>query len=85
MSSTDRIAEMPQPVVSAATAEEEEILHASIKAGSAAQIVIAVVAVLGLIYFLKLVMVTTLSAVLVAFIVEPVVGGLVRLRIPRPS
>jgi predicted PurR-regulated permease PerM len=84
MSSADRITEMPQPVVSAATAEEEEVLHASIKAGSAAQIVVAVIAVLGLIYLLKIVMVTTLSAVLVAFVLDPVVHGLTRIKLPRP-
>ena len=84
MSTADRITEMPQPVVSAATAEEEEVLHASIKAGSVAQIVVAVIAVLGLIYLLKIVMVTTLSAVLVAFILDPVVYGLTRIKLPRP-
>ncbi|PYX85826.1 MAG: hypothetical protein DMG68_17090 [Acidobacteria bacterium] len=84
MSSADQITEMPQPVLSAATQEEEEVLHASIKAGSVAQIVVAVIAVLGLMYLLKVVMVTTLSAVLVTFILEPVVHGLARLKIPRP-
>ena len=84
MATTDRITEMPQPVVSATTAEEEEILHASIKAGSVAQIVVAAVAVLGLIYLLKLVMITTLSAILVAFVLDPLVTALLRLRISRP-
>src|SRR5438445_10527769 len=45
-----------------ASEEEAEVLHASIKAGSVAQIVVAMIAVVGLIYLLKLVMVTTLSA-----------------------
>ncbi len=33
--------------------EEAEVLQASIKAGSAAQIVVAVIAVIGLVYLLK--------------------------------
>jgi predicted PurR-regulated permease PerM len=74
-----------QPAIVPASEEEAEVLHASIKAGSVAQIVVAVIAVVGLIYLLKLVMVTTLSAMLLAFILEPLVSGLNRLRIPRPA
>jgi len=64
-------------------AEDAEVLHASIRAGSFAQIVIAVVAVLGLIYILKLVMVTAFSSMLLAFVLEPIVANLNRLKIPR--
>lgn len=67
----------------AAVVEEAELLHASVKAGSVAQIVIAVIAVIGLIYLLKLVMITTLAAMLLAFVLEPLVSGLARIRIPR--
>jgi len=74
-----------QPPIVPANEEEAEVLHASIKAGSVAQIVVAVIAVVGLIYLLKLVMVTTLSAMLLAFILEPLVSGLNRLRLPRPA
>ena len=63
--------------------EDAEILQASIKAGSVAQIVVAVIAVVGLIYLLKLVLVTTLSSVLLAFVLEPLVSRLARIRIPR--
>jgi len=63
--------------------EEAEVLQASIKAGSVAQIVVAVIAVLGLIYLLKFVLITTLVSVLLAFVLEPVVSGLSRIRIPR--
>src|SRR5205807_1210994 len=70
---------------SAAQAEEEEILHASIRAGSLAQIVVAVVAVLALAYLLKVVMVTTLTAVLLAFILDPLVSALERIKIPRSA
>ncbi|MGC2184701.1 MAG: AI-2E family transporter [Terriglobales bacterium] len=65
--------------------EEAEVLQASIKAGSVAQIVVAVIAVIGLIYLLKLVLVTTLVSVLLAFVLEPVVSGLARIRIPRAA
>jgi predicted PurR-regulated permease PerM len=83
-SNIERINHVPPPVVSAPSQEEEEVLHASIRAGSIAQIVVATVAVLGLIYLLKLVMVTTLTSVLLAFMLEPIVAGLGRLRFPRP-
>jgi AI-2E family transporter len=78
----------PDPVqsqteVAAAVIEEAEILHASVKAGSVAQVVVAAIAVLGLIYLLKLVLVTTLSAMLLAFILEPLVCRLTRIGIPR--
>jgi predicted PurR-regulated permease PerM len=69
----------------AATEEEVEVLQASIKAGSVAQIVVAAIAVLGLIYLLKLVLVTTLIAMLLAFCLEPMVAGLRRLRVPRAA
>jgi predicted PurR-regulated permease PerM len=72
-----------EAVGSAPSSEEEEILHASIKAGSVAQVVVAVVAVLGLLYVLKLVMVTTLTAMLLAFVLEPLVSQLRRIKIPR--
>jgi len=74
-----------QPAIVPASEEEAEVLHASIKAGSVAQIVVAVIAVVGLIYLLKLVMVTTLSAMLLAFILEPLVSGISRLRLPRAT
>jgi hypothetical protein len=44
--------------------EEAEVLQASIKAGSVAQIVVAVIAVIGLIYLLKFVLITILVSVL---------------------
>lgn len=86
-------AALPQPqplprdkVIAPATsdpAEEAEILQASIKAGSVAQIVVAFIAVIGLIYLLKLVMVTTLFSILLAFVLEPFVNRLARIGIPR--
>ncbi len=68
----------------ASVIEEAEILHASIRAGSIAQIVVASIAVIALLYLLKLVMVTTLVAILLAFVLEPLVGWFGRIRLPRP-
>lgn len=84
VSAIERLTHIEAPDT-AAQAEEEEILHASIRAGSLAQIVVAVVAVLGLAYLLKVVMVTTFSAVLLAFIIDPLVNWLERIRIPRSA
>jgi len=44
-----------------------------------------VVAVLGLIYLLKLVLITVLASMLLAFILEPLVAGLERIRVPRAA
>ena len=76
----------PQPEVPPVTASDDaEVLQASIKAGSVAQIVVAVIAVIGLIYLLKLVLVTTLASLLLAFILEPLVSALVRIRVPQAA
>jgi len=74
----------PDPLT-ADLSEEAEVLQASIKAGSVAQIVVAVIAVIALIYLLKLVLITTLVSVLLAFVLEPIVSGLARIRIPRAA
>src|SRR5271165_637598 len=65
------------------SAPEAEVLQASIKAGSAAQIVVAVIAVIGLVYLLKFVMVTTLISILLAFVLEPFVSRFARIGLPR--
>ena len=80
---TSRIPVLAQPEVHADAAEDAEVLQASIRAGSVAQIVVAVIAVIGLIYLLKLVLVTALASLLLAFVLEPLVSGLARIRIPR--
>ena len=69
----------------AAVIEEAEILHASIRAGSVAQIVVAGIAVIGLLYLLKVVMATTLVAILLAFVFEPLVGWFARIHVPRAA
>jgi predicted PurR-regulated permease PerM len=84
--SPDPIAHDPDIASTASDAQEDaEILQASIKAGSVAQIVVAVIAVIGLLYLLKLVMVTTLFSILLAFVLEPFVNRLCRIRIPRAA
>ncbi len=72
-----------QPEVHGDAAEDAEVLQASIRAGSVAQIVVAVIAVIGLIYLLKLMLVTALASLLLAFVLEPLVSGLARIRVPR--
>jgi predicted PurR-regulated permease PerM len=64
-------------------AEDAEILQASIKAGTVAQIVVAVIAIIGIIYLLKLVLVTILVSILLAYLLEPPVNALMYLKIPR--
>jgi predicted PurR-regulated permease PerM len=80
-----RTSDEPELPSTAAVMEEAEILHASIRAGSVAQIVVAGIAVIGLLYLLKLVMVTTLVAILLAFVLEPLVGWFSRIHLPRPA
>jgi predicted PurR-regulated permease PerM len=63
--------------------QEVELLHSSVKLGSVAQVVVAVIATIGLVYLLKLVLVTILSSLLLSYILEPPVTWLSRLRIPR--
>lgn len=65
--------------------EDAEILHASLKTGTIAQIVVAAIAILGLIYLLRFVMVTVLVALLLACILDPPVILLRRIGIRRPA
>jgi predicted PurR-regulated permease PerM len=76
-SELNKQSEVPPP------SPETEFLQASIKAGTIAQIVVALIAVIGLIYLLKLVLVTTLTSILLAYVLEPAVSWLTRLKIPR--
>ena len=79
----NRVSAVAPPEVDADPTQDAEVLQASIRAGSVAQIVVAVIAVIGLIYLLKLVLVTTLASLLLAFVLEPLVSGLARIRVPR--
>jgi predicted PurR-regulated permease PerM len=70
---------------SCSVVEEAEVLQGSLKAGSVAQVVIAIVAAVGLLYLLKFVMVTILVALLLAFILEPLVNLLSQIAVPRAA
>jgi predicted PurR-regulated permease PerM len=75
-----------QPEIAVAVeqaAEEVEVLQASIKIGTVAQIVTALIAMIGLLYLLKLVLVTILASILLAYVLEPALALLVRWRLPR--
>jgi predicted PurR-regulated permease PerM len=74
-----------EAIASSVLIEDVEVLHASLKAGSIAQIVVAIIAIVGLLYLLKFVMVTVLIALLIAFILEPLVHQLSRIAIPRAA
>lgn len=70
-------------IVTASAVEEADVLRGTLKAGSVAQVVVAIVATVGLLYLLRFVMVTVLVALLLAFILEPFVHVLSRIAIPR--
>ncbi len=76
-------AEGPIAAETAVPNEEVEILRGSVQAGMIAQFIIAIAAAVGLIYLLKLVLITVLTAALLAFALDPVVVALARLKVPR--
>ena len=81
----------PEPPEEAAATElqhqqqEDRKLGEALHAGSVAQIVISVAVVLAICYFAKLVLVTLLVSILLAFMLEPLVGRLQRIRLPRSA
>jgi predicted PurR-regulated permease PerM len=80
-----------------ATAEETEKAQVALKqklerrltravwAGSVAQVIIGVVVVFGILYLAKPVLVTLMVSILIAFMLEPVVRLLERVRLPRSA
>jgi len=72
-----------QPADRPTTEEEVELLRGSVQATVIAQFVIAIAAAVGLIYLLKLVLVTILVSALLAFALDPLVVALARIRVPR--
>ena len=60
-------------------------LLTDVAAGSVAQVVLAVTGVLAVCYVAKLVMITIASALLLAFVLEPIVWHLERWRVPRAA
>src|SRR3954471_4174989 len=69
---------VPEPV-----AVEAENLESSVKVGTFAQVVIALIAVIGLLYLLKLVLVTTFVSILLAYMLDPFVSWMKRIGIAR--
>ena len=63
----------------------ERKLNAALRAGAIAQTVLAVAVVLAICYVGKLVLITLMVSVLLAFMLEPLVSLLERIRIPRPA
>src|SRR5438270_9079747 len=77
---------IPAPIETPPTTEEQvELLQGSVRTGTIALAVIAIAAAVGLIYLLKLVLVTILISALIAFALDPLVVGLARLHIPRAA
>jgi predicted PurR-regulated permease PerM len=63
--------------------DEKDFLRGEIQFVTIAQGVVAIAAAIGLIYLLKIVMVTVLVSLLLAFALDPVVTLLSRLHVPR--
>jgi predicted PurR-regulated permease PerM len=77
----------PEIVIPAETAaeleEEHELLHANIRAASMAQVAVAVIAGIAVFYFARVPLITVSVALLIAFILEPLVERLQKWRVPR--
>src|SRR3954467_12160982 len=71
----------PFRVIDGSTAEGEML--SNIASGSIAQIVVAVAAVLALCYVAKLPLITLMIAILLTFVLAPLVDRLERWRVPR--
>ncbi|HEV2117632.1 MAG TPA: AI-2E family transporter, partial [Terriglobales bacterium] len=77
----------PEVVIPAETAAEleegYELLHADLRAASIAQVVVAIIAGVAVFYLARLPLITVSVALLLAFIVEPIVDRLHKWRVPR--
>ena len=79
-------AEVVMPAETVADLEEEhELLHTNIRAGSTAQVVVAVIAGIAIFYFARVPLITVSVAILIAFILAPIVDGLQKWRVPRSA
>lgn len=82
----------PQLVSEDSATAERELQQArkrrfrnTLRAGALAEVVIGIIAVLAICYLAKIVLVTLLVSVLIAFTLEPLVGLLQRWRLPRSA
>ena len=65
--------------------KEQRKLNAALRAGAVAQMIVGAAVVLAICYVAKLVLITLMVSVLLAFMLEPVVALLARIRVPRPA
>ena len=80
---------MPEEAPDSQLAEKEleqknqRKLNAALRAGAVAQIIVGATVILAVCYIAKLVLVTLLFSILLAFMLEPVVNLLEKVRLPR--
>ena len=65
--------------------KEERKLNTMVRAGAIAQIIVGATVVLAICYVAKLVLITLLVSILLAFMLDPLVSLLERVRIPRAA
>ena len=65
--------------------KNERKLNASLRAGAIAQVILAATVILAVCYFAKLVLITLLVSILLAFMLEPLVSLLERIHLPRSA
>jgi predicted PurR-regulated permease PerM len=65
--------------------KEERKLNAVLRAGAIAQIIVGATVILAICYIAKLVLITLLVSILLAFVLDPLVSLLERIRIPRAA
>ncbi len=63
--------------------KEERQLNTALRGGATAQIILAVAVILAICYVAKLILITLLISVLFAFMLEPLVNLLEKIRLPR--
>lgn len=73
----------PEPPRPETNGEEIELIQTTLQISSVALILIATAAAIGLVYFLKLVLVTILFSLLIAFSLDPIVVVLSKIHVPR--
>jgi predicted PurR-regulated permease PerM len=80
----ERLKNAPPPSSTPAeVSEDTELLQATIKIGVVAQVVVAAIATIGLLYLLKVVLIPVVFSALIAFILEPFVAMGERIHVPR--
>lgn len=82
---------MPEEAPDSQSAEKEleqrnqRRLNTALRAGATAQVIIAATVILAICYVAKLILVTLLVSILFAFVLEPVVNLLEKMRLPRSA